>query len=108
MHAAALVAAVLMLATILWDAFEAIILPPTAIRKRRLARVYYRVTWRAWVTAGRLVPSGGRREWFLGIYGPLSVIGLLIVWAIGLITGFALMRWAPDQVPFLNAMYRSA
>src|SRR5439155_9456943 len=108
MRVAALVAAILILATVLWDAFEAIVLPRTAIRKLRLARIYYRITWRAWTIAGRLV-RGARREWYLGIYGPLSVLGLLVVWAIGLITGFALMRWAQDhQVSFPNAMYRSA
>src|ERR1700730_12847329 len=108
MRTATLVAASLILATALWDAFETIVLPRTAMRKLRLARFYYRISWCAWVTLGRVLRSEVRRERYLAVYGPLSVIGLLIVWAIGLITAFALMRWSQDQVPFIDAMYRSA
>src|SRR6266849_6288024 len=109
MRTATLVAAVLILGTILWDAFETIVLPRTAMRKLRLARVYYRISWRAWMMAGRVLRSDARRERYLAIYGPLSVLGLLTVWAIGLITAFALIRWSQDyQVPFVDAMYRSA
>src|SRR5206468_6840966 len=108
MHMWALVAAGLILGTVLWDAFETIVLPRTAMRKLRLARVYYRISWRAWMTAGRVLRSDARRERYLAVYGPLSVMGLLTVWAIGLITAFALMRWSQDEVPVVDAMYRSA
>src|SRR5207253_8686691 len=36
----------------------------------------------------------GRRESFLGFYGPLSLIALLVVWAAFLVAGFALLQWA--------------
>jgi ion channel len=108
MRTATLVAGVLLLGTVLWDAFETIVLPRTAMRKLRLASVYYRISWRGWMMAGRGLRSDARRERYLAIYGPLSVIGLLIVWAIGLITAFALMRWSRDRVPFVDVMYRSA
>jgi len=108
MRTATLVAGVLILGTVLWDAFETIVLPRTAMRKLRLARVYYRISWHGWMTVGRVLRSDARRERYLAIYGPLSVLGLLTVWAIGLITAFALVRWSQDQVPFVDAMYRSA
>ncbi len=34
-----------------------------------------------------------RREMFLGFFGPLSLLGLLAIWAIGLIFGFTLVLW---------------
>ena len=38
----------LLLTTILWDAFETIILPRRVTRLFRLARFFYRSTWRPW------------------------------------------------------------
>jgi hypothetical protein len=108
MRTVALVAGVLLLGTVLWDAFETIVLPRTAMRKLRLTSLYYRISWRGWMMACRGLRSDARRERYLAIYGPLSVIGLLIVWAIGLITAFALMRWSRDRVPLVDVMYRSA
>ena len=108
MRTATLVVAALILGSVLWDAFETIVLPRTAMRKLRLTRVYYRISWRGWMLAGRVLRSDARRERYLAIYGPLSVIGLLAVWAIALITAFALIRWSRDQVPFVDSMYRSA
>jgi len=37
---------------------------------------------------------GKRRETFLSIYGPLSLLLLFFMWAVGLIFGFALLHWA--------------
>jgi hypothetical protein len=91
MHYAALVAGCLVIATMLWDAFETIALPRTATRRLRLARLFYSGTWRCWVAASRLVRRDRHREHFLALYGPLSVFGLLGMWATGLITGFALL-----------------
>ena len=35
-----------------------------------------------------------RRERFLAIYGPLSLLGLAAVWALGLLIGFAGLQWS--------------
>lgn len=78
---------------VLWDAFEAIILPRRVTRKFRLARFFYRITWRTWRFGARLVSSRKRREALLGFYGPLSLLVLLGVWALGLIFGFGLMQY---------------
>src|SRR5207237_3784138 len=37
---------------------------------------------------------GRWRSGFLSIFGPVSLFGLLAVWAFGLILGFALMHWS--------------
>ena len=94
MHVAALIVGSLGIATILWDAFETIALPRTASRKIRLSRYFYRHTWRLCVALARRFGSDRRRERILAVYGPLSVFGLLAVWAAGLITGFALVLWS--------------
>jgi hypothetical protein len=89
-----LLAGVAMIATILWDAFETVVLPRTVSRRLRLARLYFRGTWRPWAGVARRINSDSRRERFLAIYGPLSLIGLLMVWAAGLILGFAALHWS--------------
>src|SRR5215472_9096455 len=76
----------------LWDAFETVVLPRTVTRRLRVARLYFRGAWTFWAALARRFDSDRRRERFLAIYGPLSLVGLLIVWAVGLIVGFALLH----------------
>src|SRR5207249_4278972 len=83
-----------LIATVLWDAFETVVLPRTVTRRWRLARLYYRGTWKPWADIARAINSDSRRERFLAIYGPVSLLGLLMVWAVGLIVGFALLHWS--------------
>jgi hypothetical protein len=79
---------------VLWDAFEAIVLPRGVSRRLRLARVFYRSTWIPWSAVARRMRPGNRREAFLSSYGPLSLILLISVWALGLVAGFAIVQWA--------------
>ncbi|HJW63044.1 MAG TPA: hypothetical protein VJ849_06055, partial [Actinomycetes bacterium] len=44
-------------------------------------QVFYRRTWRAWVAIGRRA-SPERREGLLAVYGPLSLLGLLVTWVV--------------------------
>lgn len=65
-------------------------------RRRRGRRwptpVYYRLTWRAWrAMARRAGPE--RREGFLGLYGPLSLLGLLVLWVVLLVAGWGAVWW---------------
>jgi hypothetical protein len=90
----ALLVAVLLIATVLWDAFETVILPRTVSRRWRLAAMYFRGTWPPWRRVARSIENDGRRERFLAVYGPLSLMGLLMVWAVGLVVGFAALQWS--------------
>ncbi len=82
------------IAIILWDVFETIILPRRVTRKFRLARLFYRSTWQPWrFVAGRM-RSVNRRESFLSFFGPLSLLFLFGVWAVGLVLGFAIVHQA--------------
>jgi hypothetical protein len=78
---------------VVWDAFEAIILPRRVTRKFRLTRLFFRSTWAVWKFVVNLVPTRKPREALLGFYGPLSLLLLIGVWAIGLVFGFGLMQY---------------
>ncbi len=89
---------VCLLAVILWDAFETIILPRRVTRRFRLTRAFYKYTGVPWLAVARRMKPGKRREGFLGIFGPLSVLLLFGVWAGGLILSFAMIQWAAAAV----------
>jgi Ion channel len=115
MNALLLVLGATLIVTVLWDAFETVVLPRTVTRRFRLARIYFRGTWTVWARFTRLFTSDSRRERFLAVYGPLSLVGLLAVWAIGLILGFALLQWSTGShlqtisgaADFLDDLYMS-
>jgi voltage-gated potassium channel Kch len=88
------VAGLAVVAVILWDVFETIILPRRVTRLFRLVRLFYRWTWIPWSAAARAIRAGHRRESFLSYFGPLSLLALFAVWAVGLIFGFALLHYA--------------
>lgn len=84
----------ILIVVVLWDAFEAIILPRRVTRRLRLTSFFYTSTWTPFSAVTRRLSAVKRREKYLSFYGPLSLILLLIVWAVGLIAGFALVHWA--------------
>jgi len=79
---------------VLWEGFETIILPRRVTRRFRLTRLFYRSSWRPWVKMTTAFIPVRRRESWLSYFGPLSLLLLLSIWAIVLITGFALIHWA--------------
>ncbi|PYP55828.1 MAG: two pore domain potassium channel family protein [Gemmatimonadetes bacterium] len=87
------VAGVLLLAVVLWDAFETIILPRRVSGRIRLTKMFYRYTWAPWRATARVL-TGRRRDAFLSFYGPLSLIALLALWAAGSVFSFGLLQWA--------------
>jgi len=84
----------LLLAVVLWDAYETILLPRRLPGDIRLSRLVLRSLWAAWKALARRFPDGGKRELFLSFYAQLGLILLLGVWAVGLIVGFAALQWA--------------
>ena len=89
----AFVAGVAVFLVVAWDAFEAIILPRRVTRKFRLTRFYYKFTWKTWKIYASLLKPGKTRETFLGYFGPISLLFLVGVWAIGLVLSFGLMQY---------------
>ena len=92
-----LIAGILIVASILWDTFETVILPRRVNRRLRLTNFFYAAVWIPCTWVGAYIKTSRRRETFLGLFGPLSMLGLLVVWAIGLIVGFTLLLWATDS-----------
>jgi len=97
------------------DAFETIVLPRRVTRRIRLARLFYRLTQVGWKSIGHLVRSSARRESFRGYLGPLSLLALLVFWAVLFVFGFGLLLWglatplnAPDKpISFFTSLYMS-
>jgi hypothetical protein len=107
---------VALIAVVLWDAFETVVLPRTVSRRLRLTRIYLRTTWLTWRRIASAIGSDARRERFLAVYGPVSLLGLSVVWAAGLVTGFAVLQWSAgshlvtvsgDRATFLEDLYMS-
>jgi len=89
----AFAAGVAIFVIVVWDAFEAIILPRRVTRKFRLTRAFYKTTWSVWRFAICLIPSRKTQEALLGFFGPISLLVLVGVWAVGLVFSFGLMQY---------------
>jgi len=103
MHLFATIAGSVLILAVLLDAFETVVLPRRVQRHFRITAWFYRNTWRPWRAITTHIQTPGRRENFLGYFGPLSLIFLLMLWATGLIFGFALLQYgAGEHVQLTN------
>ncbi|MBA3810472.1 MAG: two pore domain potassium channel family protein [Caulobacteraceae bacterium] len=93
----ALLLAFLVLAFVLQDAFEVMLLPRRVSRRWRLTGIYFRATWATWTRLARATPAGARRERFLSIFGALSMTLLFSLWAVSLIIAFGLLQWVAQE-----------
>jgi Ion channel len=97
MHVVAIVAGIVIILAVLLDAFETVVLPRRVRRQFRITSWFYRNTWRPWARLTSSIKSQTRREAFLGYFGPLSMIGLLALWACGLILAFTLLQFGGGE-----------
>ncbi len=98
----ATIAGIVVILAVLLDAFETVVLPRRVRRKFRITVWFYRNTWIPWRKITSLIKSPGRRENFLGYFGPLSLLFLLALWACGLIFGFALLQYGAGEHVILS------
>jgi hypothetical protein len=98
----AMAAGILCLFAVLLDAFQTIILPRRASGRFRLTRLFYILTWKPWVFFTRLMHDPRKRESAFSFYGPMSLIFLLVMWAAGMVLGFALIFYSLGS-PFNDA-----
>lgn len=94
MRIAAFIIGLASIATILWDVFETVILPRRVTRRIRLTNLFYASVWVPWSWVAQKITDDRRREKFLGLFGPLSLIVLLALWAVVLIFGYTLLLWS--------------
>ncbi len=102
----AVVIGMILVAVVLWDGFETIILPRHVTRKLRLTRLFYHYTWIVWSKTIYLFSSKRRVETYLSFYGPLSLLFLLVVWAAVMIFGFGLIHWAAGSIQGFSSPVR--
>src|SRR2546427_11905533 len=76
---------------ILNDVFQSVVVPRPTPARYRLTRWIVRPGWRAWRTIGLRARSTADRERVLGVFAPLVVVVLLVLWLFGLVLGFGLL-----------------
>lgn len=111
---AALLFSAALIAVVLWDAFETILLPRTVTHRFRLTRFFVRGAWVPWRWIADWFVAR-RRDRFLAVFGPLALLALLVLWAAGLVFGFAGLQWAAGShlrpiradARFLDDLYMS-
>jgi hypothetical protein len=74
---------------VLLDSFQTIILPRRPVARFRLTSIFYIVTWSPLTRIAHLIRDRRKREQIYSFYGPLSLLMLFVVWAVGLVTAFA-------------------
>ncbi|MDQ1472793.1 MAG: hypothetical protein QOJ99_4273 [Bryobacterales bacterium] len=88
------------------------LLPRRVKRRLRLVRLFFRFTWWLWSSMVRRIKSESLRHNFLSLYGPSSMVAILIVWAVSLIISFGTLYWAlydhnGHSPSWLNQLYFS-
>ena len=66
---------------VMWDGFATIVLPRTFAPMKRLSGRFYKLSFQFWTLIARRIRSDDHRLGFLAIYGPLSVMFMLVIWA---------------------------
>ena len=110
MRVIALIAGVVCVFTVLFDAFQTIVLPRRATGRFRITRIFYVLTWRPWAFFSRWLHAPRQRETAFSFYGPLSLLLLLVVWAAAMVFGFALIFFAlgsPFSDPVQHTGFRT-
>ena len=92
-YPSAFLGGVVTFAIIVWDAFETVILPRRVTRRVGLTRLFFWATWTSWRSVAKRISNRRTREALVGIYGPIALLTLIAVWAIGLVMGFGLMQY---------------
>jgi len=90
----ALAAGLVLIAWILWDTFETVLLTRRVAARWRLSRFVGSWLWAAWALIACRIPQRDRRETFLSFYALLATLSMYVVWTVGLVVGFAMLQWS--------------
>ncbi len=102
MHIAVFFLGLMFCGGVVLDAFQTIILPRRPKGRLRITRMFYLATWGPWVWMADRVEDRKVREQVYSIFGPLSLLALLVLWAVLLTLGFAFLLFA-IRSPFLDS-----
>ncbi len=89
------------------DAFQTIILPRRPAGRFRITRLFYVATWGPWCWVAERTSNRKVREQIYSVYGPVSLLLLLMLWATILVVGFALLYFSLGT-PFADALNHHA
>jgi hypothetical protein len=103
MRVAALIVGLLFCFSVTVDAFQTIILPRRPVGRVRITRIFYLTTWIPWSALARRAHNPKVRDQLYSIFGPASLLLLLMVWAVLLVTGFGLLFFSMNT-PFGDVM----
>ena len=103
----ALIAGTVLLAVVLLDAFQSIILPRRPVGRFRITRLFFVSTWQPWKWIAAAFRSRAERDQFYSIYGPLALLILFFLWALLLTVGFGLVFFGL-RLPFRDPMLTHA
>ena len=91
MRVVAFVLGLMCLLGVMLDAFQTIVLPRRPSRRLRITRLFFIGTWTPWAALTGRIGNAKVREQAYSVYGPLSLLLLLGLWAVLLVTGFGLV-----------------
>jgi hypothetical protein len=103
LHLLALIAGTICCLAVALDAFQTIILPRRPAGRFRITRFFFVATWAPWASMAQRTGNKRVREQVYSIYGPLSLLLLLLLWAGLLIFGFSFFFYALGS-PFTDVM----
>ena len=106
MRIVALIVGLLFCLGVVLDAFQTIILPRRPVGRFRITKFFYLATWSPWARIARHTRDPKMREQLYSMYGPGSLLRLLMVWALLLVAGFGLLFFGlhtPFADPLANA-----
>ena len=103
MHVAAFIGGLFCCLGVALDAFQTIILPRRPTGRFQITRLFFIATWAPWVVMAEHARNKKVREQIYSIYGPLSLLLLLLLWALLLISGFAMFYFSVGS-PFGDAL----
>ncbi len=92
MHIFALVVGLILILMVLLDAFETIVLPRTVRRAIRVTSIYTWAVSRAYTSLGKMRRCS-RRQTLLNGFAPMMLLGLIVMWTVAIVFGFALVYW---------------
>jgi hypothetical protein len=103
LHVAAFIAGLFFCLGVALDAFQTIILPRRPAGRFQITRIFFIATWTPWVMMAERASNKKVREQIYSVYGPLSLLLLLLLWALLLISGFAMFYFSMRS-PFGDAL----
>jgi len=88
---AEIVVGLALILVIFYDLFQSVVLPRPAVNQLATVKYLLRGLWAFWRWVGNRYSSIPRRERWLAMFGPLGVMAMFGVWALGLVLGYGLL-----------------